>query len=103
MAHYYEQHDRLMSHWRKVLPQGTILDVPYEELLMDQESWTRKILDFIELEWDERCLDFHATERPIVTASFWQARQKIYKTSAQRWRNYEKFVGPLLRLKKLHS
>jgi tetratricopeptide (TPR) repeat protein len=103
MAHYYEQHHRLMSHWRSVLPQGTILEVPYEELLMDQESWTRKILDFIELEWDGRCLDFHATERPIVTASFWQARQKIYKTSVQRWRNYEKFVGPLLGLKKLHS
>jgi tetratricopeptide (TPR) repeat protein len=103
MAHYYEQHHRLMSHWRSVLPQGTILDVPYEELLMDQEGWTRKILDFIELEWDARCLDFHATERPIVTASFWQARQKIYKTSVHRWRNYEKFVRPLLGLEKLNS
>jgi tetratricopeptide (TPR) repeat protein len=103
MAHYYEQHHRLMSHWRRVLPQGTILDVPYEELLMDQENWTRKILDFIELDWDARCLDFHATERPIVTASFWQARQKIYKTSVQRWRNYEQFVRPLLGLGKLHS
>jgi tetratricopeptide (TPR) repeat protein len=103
IAHYYEQHHRLMSHWRRVLPQGTILEVPYEELLMDQESWTRKILDFIELDWDARCLDFHATERPIVTASFWQARQKIYKTSVQRWRNYEQFVRPLLGLEKLHS
>jgi tetratricopeptide (TPR) repeat protein len=103
MAHYYEQHHRLISHWRTVLPKGTILDVPYEELLTDQEGWTRKILDFIDLEWDSRCLDFHTTERPIVTASFWQARQKIYTTSVQRWRNYEKFVGPLLGLKKLYS
>jgi hypothetical protein len=103
IAHYYQEHHRMMSHWRTVLPQGSILDVPYEELLADQEGWTRKILDFIELEWDARCLDFHKTERPIVTASFWQARQKIYKASAQRWRNYEKFVGPLLGLTKLHS
>ena len=73
LAHYYREHQRLMSHWRTVLPQGSILDVPYEELLADQEGWTRKILDFIELDWDARCLDFHATERPIVTASFWQS------------------------------
>jgi tetratricopeptide (TPR) repeat protein len=103
MAHYYQEHHRLVNHWRTVLPQGTILDVPYEELVADQEGWTRKILDFIELEWDARCLDFQATERPIVTASFWQARQKIFKTSVQRWRNYEKFVTPLLALERLRS
>jgi tetratricopeptide (TPR) repeat protein len=103
LAHYYQEHHRLMNHWRTVLPQGSILDVPYEELVADSEGWTRKMLDFIELEWDARCLAFQATERPIVTASFWQARQKIFNTSAQRWRNYEKFVTPLLGLKKLHS
>ena len=92
-----------MNHWRTVLPQGSILDVPYEELVADQEGWTRKILNFIELEWDARCLEFQATERPVVTASFWQARQKIFKTSVQRWRNYEKFVDRLPELKKLHS
>jgi tetratricopeptide (TPR) repeat protein len=103
LAHYYREHQRLMNHWRAVLPQGSILDVPYEELVADQEGWTRKILGFIELDWDARCLDFHTTERPIVTASFWQAKQKIYKASAQRWRNYEKFIDPLLGLKKLRS
>jgi tetratricopeptide (TPR) repeat protein len=103
LAHYYQEHCRLMSHWRTVLPQGSILDVPYEELVADQESWTRKILDFIELEWDARCLEFQATERPMKTASFWQARQKIFKTSVQRWRNYEKFVDQVPALKKLRS
>jgi hypothetical protein len=103
LAHYYQEHHRLMNHWRTVLPQGSILDVPYEELVADQEGWTRKILDFIELGWDARCLDFQATERPIVTSSFWQARQKIFKTSVRRWRNYEKFVDQLPALKKLHS
>jgi tetratricopeptide (TPR) repeat protein len=101
LAHYYRQHQRLMAHWRAVLPQGTILDVPYEELVADQEKWTRKILDFVGLEWDERCLDFHKTERPVATASFWQVRQRIYSNSVERWHNYEKYIGPLLGLRGL--
>jgi tetratricopeptide (TPR) repeat protein len=99
LAHYYRQHERLIGHWRKVLPPGTILDVPYEGLVADQEGWTRKILDFLGLEWDKRVLDFHKTNREVATASFWQVRQKIYNDSVQRWRNYEKYIGPLLDLK----
>jgi tetratricopeptide (TPR) repeat protein len=101
LAHYFRQHQRLMAHWRAVLPPGSILDVPYAELVTDQEGWTRKVLAFLGLEWDQRCLDFHKTERPIVTASAWQVRQKIYKGSVARWRHYEKFIGPLLELKDL--
>jgi tetratricopeptide (TPR) repeat protein len=99
LAHYYREHQRLMAHWRAVLPPGTILDVPYAELVADQEGWTRKILNFLDLGWDERCLDFHKTKRSVVTASAWQVRQKIYKVSVERWRNYEKFIGPLLGLR----
>ena len=99
LAHYYSEHARLMAHWRKVLPPGTILDVPYEELVADQEQWTRKILTFLGLEWDERCLKFNETQRPVITSSYWQVRQRIYGNSVQRWRNYSKFVGPLRKLK----
>jgi tetratricopeptide (TPR) repeat protein len=99
LAHYYREHQRLMAHWRDVLPPGTILDVPYAELVADQEGWTRKILDFLGLEWDQRCMDFHRTTRPVVTASYWQVRQRIYNDSVQRWRHYRKFIGPLLDLK----
>jgi sulfotransferase family protein len=95
LADYYRTHQRLMNHWCGVLPPGTILEVPYEELVADQETWTRKILEFIGLEWDERCLAFHETRRSVVTASAWQVRQKIYRRSVERWRNYEKFIGPL--------
>jgi hypothetical protein len=102
LAHYYGQHQRLMAHWRAVLPQGTILDVPYADLVSDQEAWTRKILDFLGLEWDERCLDFHKTKRAVVTASAWQVRQKIYKDSVERWRHYKKFISPLLGLRDLN-
>jgi hypothetical protein len=68
LADYYREHHRLMAHWRVVLPPGAILDVPYAELVADQQGWTRKILDFLGLEWDERCLDFHNTKRDVVTA-----------------------------------
>jgi tetratricopeptide (TPR) repeat protein len=99
LAHYYREHQRLMAHWRAVLPPGTILDLPYAGLVADQEGWTRKILEFLDLEWNEGCLDFHKTQRAVVTASYWQVRQPIYKDSVARWRNYEKFIGPLLALK----
>jgi Flp pilus assembly protein TadD len=101
LAHYFREHHRLMAHWRKVLPAEAILDVPYDELTGEQEKWTRGILDFLGLPWDERCLQFYNTVRPVNTASVWQVRQKIYRTSVGRWHNYEKFIGPLRGLEDL--
>jgi tetratricopeptide (TPR) repeat protein len=100
LAHYYREHRRIMAHWRAVLPPGFILEVPYEELVADQETWSRKMLDFIGFEWSPRVLDFQTTQRLVVTASAWQVRQKIYRSSVARWRNYEKFIGPLKALQK---
>ena len=100
LAHYYRELERLMAHWRAVLPPGFILEVPYEELVADQETWSRKIVDFIGLDWDPQCLQFHTNQRQVTTASAWQVRQKIYKTSVARWHNYEKFIGPLKALQK---
>jgi hypothetical protein len=94
---------RLIEHWRGALPPGTMLDVPYEELIADQEGWTRRILEFLALPWDERCLNFQGTERNVLTASYWQVRQKVYNSSVGRWRHYKKFVGPLLDLSNLPS
>jgi tetratricopeptide (TPR) repeat protein len=101
LAHHYREHRRLVAHWRSVLPSGALLEVPYEELVSDQETWTRRIVEFIGLPWDQRCLDFHQTERTVITASSWQVRQKVYKSSVGRWRNYQKFIGPLLELEDL--
>lgn len=101
LTHYYLEHHRLMMHWRSSLPAGTLLEVSYEDLVADQESWSRKIIEFIGLPWDPRCLEFHKTERPVMTASNWQVRQRIYSRSVGRWKNYEKFIGPLLELRKL--
>lgn len=103
IAHYFKQYHRLMQHWRSFLSEGAILDVPYEELVQDPEPWIRKIVQFVGLPWDPRCLDFHQTERTVVTASNWQVRQRITQSSAGRWRNYEAFLGPLHSLTELES
>jgi len=98
ILHYYGEYSRLMTHWREVLPEGAILHVPYEGLVDDLEGWSRKMLNFIDLPWDARCIDFHQCRRTVTTASNWQVRQKITKNSVQRWRNYEQFIGPLKKL-----
>ena len=95
LAHYYREYIRITNHWRAVLPQTSLLEIPYEGLIEDQERWTRAMLDFVGLPWDPKCLDFHQTERVVITASKWQVRQKISKTSAGRWHNYARFVAPL--------
>jgi tetratricopeptide (TPR) repeat protein len=98
LAHYYREYLRLTDHWRATLPATALLEVPYEALTADQEGWTRRMLDFVGLPWNPKCLDFHATDRVVITASKWQVRQKINTASAGRWRNYEKYVAPLRHL-----
>jgi len=98
LAHYYEQYLRIMAHWRSLLPEHTLLEVPYEGLVEDLEGWTRRMLEFIGLPWDPRCLEFHQTDRVVITASKWQVRQKISASSIGRWRNYEKYLKPLRQL-----
>ncbi|MFI4986817.1 MAG: tetratricopeptide repeat protein [Alphaproteobacteria bacterium] len=94
LGRYYRDYARLMAHWRAVLP-SVILDVPYEALVADQEGWSRRLVDFLGLAWDERCLAFYEKERLVRTASLWQVRQPIYASSVGRWRHYAKHLGPL--------
>jgi tetratricopeptide (TPR) repeat protein len=98
VAHYYGEYVRITDHWRSVLPVSSLLEVPYEELIEDQEGWTRRMLDFIGLPWDPKCLDFHQTDRVVITASKWQVRQRIHTGSRGRWRRYRRHVAPLLHL-----
>ena len=99
LAHYHKAHRRLIKHWQSVLPPESLLVVPYEGLVSDQEGWTRKMIAFLGLEWDARCLSFHENQRPVNTASTWQVRQRIYAQSVGRWQAYKKFVGPLKALR----
>jgi LPS sulfotransferase NodH len=96
LGHYYVDYARLMNHWRQLLPAGAFLDVQYEAIVADPEAQARRLLDHCGLEWNAACLDFHKHQRSIRTASVTQVRQPIYKTSVERWRHYEKHLGPLL-------
>jgi hypothetical protein len=85
----------MMEHWRSVLP-GYMLEIKYEDLVADQEAITRQMLEFVGLDWDENVTNFHETKRAVRTASVAQVRQKIYSSSKQKWRKYEKHLTPLL-------
>jgi hypothetical protein len=95
LAHYYREYRRLMAHWRATLPSHLLLEVRYEELVDEPETWSRRMLEHIGLPWDPRCLEFHRSDRPVLTASNWQVRQPIGKSSIGRWRRYERFLEPL--------
>jgi len=95
LGHYYEEYLRVMAHWRAVLPATALLEIPYEGVLADQEGWTRRMLDFIGVPWDPKCLNFHETDRVVITASRWQVRQRLNSSSAGRWRNYARHLAPL--------
>lgn len=95
LGRYYRQYERLMDHWRHTVPDA-ILEIRYEDLIADQESQSRRLLEFCGLEWDENCLDFHKTDRAVRTWSYNQVRQPIYKSSVARWRKFEKHLAPLL-------
>jgi hypothetical protein len=97
LAHYYREYRRLMTHWRATLPAGTLLDVQYEGLVTDPDAWTRRMLGHVGLPWDARCLEFHRTERSVLTASGWQVRQPLHTSSVGRWQRYQRFLGPLIR------
>ena len=94
MAEYYLEYRRLMTHWDSVIPQW-VLPVQYEDLVKNIEPQVRRILDFLELSWEEGCLDFHTTPRAVHTASSEQVRQPIYTNAVGFWRNYEPYLGEL--------
>lgn len=96
LGRYYSRYERLMTHWHRVLPQDRILDVRYETLVIDLEGQARRIISYCGLDWDDRCLSFHKTDRPVRTASATQVRQPIYRGAIDRWRVYEAHLGPLL-------
>lgn len=92
---YYADYWRLMQHWKSALD-IPILDVVYEELISDQAAQSRRLIDFVGLGWDERCLEFHTTKRATKTLSADQVNRPIYTSSVDRWKPYEKHLGPLL-------
>jgi tetratricopeptide (TPR) repeat protein len=92
IARFYLSYLRLMEHWRGMLPPDRFLEINYERLVAETDSVARRLVAFCGLEWNEASLDFPRRHRPIGTASVWQARQPIYRSSVDRWRNYEPWL-----------
>ena len=80
-----------MNFWNKLIP-DFILNLKYEDLIKDTKKEVKKLLNFCELPWDDNCLEFYKNKRPIKTASDTQVRSKIYNTSVNKWKKYEKYL-----------
>lgn len=95
LADQYLGYLKLMDHWREVL-NIQIHDSVYEELTDEPETHIRAMLGHIGMSFHPACLEHHKTKKSVNTASISQVRRPIYKSSRERWRNYEKHIGPLL-------
>jgi tetratricopeptide (TPR) repeat protein len=96
LGRYYRGYQRLMEHWRNVLPEAVMLEVQYEDVVAGVEDQARRIVAHCGLDWDDACLAFHKTERSVRTASHTQVRQPIYRSSVGRWRAYEDLLQPFV-------
>lgn len=97
MGRYYMMYEDIIAHWNKVLPKGYMMQVNYEDVVNDTEGKAKELIDFVGLPWDDACVNFHKSKRPIKTASVVQVRKPVYKTSVERWKNYgAKNLQPLL-------
>ena len=95
LGRYYNRYEDIMDHWTRVLPDDTILHVDYESVVEDLEGVARRMIAFIDLDWDDACLSFHTNPRHVQTASIAQVRQPIYKSSLSRWKLFEEQLQPL--------
>lgn len=98
LVFYYRQYQRLMDLWRSVLPSNRLLEVDYEALIADREAETRRLIDFCGLQWNDACLAPEQNQRVVRTASMWQVRQPVYRSSVARWKRYEPWLGGLREL-----
>lgn len=89
-------HNLLMHHWHQTFP-GDILEINYEDVIEDTEAAARQLLGYIGVDWEPKVLDFYELDRLVKTASYWQVRQPIYKTSKAKWTRYESHLAPLIK------
>lgn len=96
LGRYYGKYRELMEHWENVLPDGFMTIVAYEDVVADTEKEAKRLIEFLGLPWNEKCVDFHKSDRPVKTASVAQVRKPIYNTSVQRWKKYGPGLQPLI-------
>ena len=95
LAKYYKLHAELMNFWIEQYKEDIFI-LDNEELVNNQESVSRKLIDFCELEWESKCLEFHKTKRQVRTASIEQVRQPMNKKSIGAWKKYENHLQELV-------
>ena len=96
LVDFYGLYSNLMSFWHDLFP-NKIYDICYEDLTINQEEETRKLLDYCDLDWDDNCLDFHKNKRAVETASATQVKKKMYKGSSDAWKQYKSHLKPLIK------
>ncbi|MGV3650435.1 MAG: tetratricopeptide repeat-containing sulfotransferase family protein [Devosia sp.] len=96
LGRYYRCYEELMAHWHVVLPPGVLRDVVYEDVVADTPGEARALIDFLGLDWEEACIAFHESARPVRTASLLQVRKPVYTSSIERWRRYGAGLNPLI-------
>lgn len=94
LATFYKGYRSLMAHWQAIAP-DRIIEMNYESVVDDLEGEARRLIEFMAVPWDDNCLAFHKTRRPVTTASDVQVRQPIYRSSIRRSDNYARHLGPL--------
>ena len=95
IVEYYKLYNDLMEFWNKAL-KNKIYEVDYETLTINQESEIKKLIKYLELNWEESCLSPEKNERNVSTASNIQIRNKIFKGSSQKWKKYKPFLDGVL-------
>jgi len=96
LGRYYGKYRQLIDHWHNVLPEGVLVTVQYEDVVADTEKEAKRLIEFLGLPWNDKCVDFHKSDRPVKTASVAQVRRPIYKTSLKRWKKYGDGLQPLV-------
>ncbi len=92
------EYQRLMSHWKSVLPAEQYLEIDYEEIVSDGKQSAERLTKFCGLDWEDACLRPENNSRAVRTPSFWQVRQPLYTTSISRWKKYESCLGSFSKL-----
>ena len=97
LANFYYQYRQLMHHWYSLFP-NEIFRCDYDKLVSNQEDLSKSMIDYCNLSWEPKVLEFHKNKRTVQTASIGQVRSKIYKSSVSGWERYEKHLQPMYRI-----
>ena len=97
LGNYYVDYIKAMNHWHKVYGED-IYTVHYDNVINNTESTIRELIEYCELPFEDNCLEFYKSSRPVKTPSAEQVRQPIYKSGLNYWKNYEDFLSPLKKI-----